>query len=54
MQEEKDSGIEEYLDNLMEEKVLKQKQIEKDFKGKQEKQEDSIEIEREETGATAK
>lgn len=38
----------------MEEKVLKQKQIEKDFKGKQEQKEDSIEIEREETSATAK
>lgn len=49
LQEEKDSCIEEFLDNLMEEKVMKQKSIEKEFKASQEKKEDSIEIEREET-----
>jgi len=36
LQEEKDGCIEEFLDNLMEEKVSKQKQIEKEFKAKQE------------------
>ena len=34
LQEEKDSAIEEFLDNLMEIKVQKQKQIEGEFKAK--------------------
>ena len=53
LQEEKDSAIEEFLDNLMEIKVQKQKQIEGEFKLKVETQhEDSIEIERTENDDT--